>query len=294
MPEDGIRLIPYENVLRLEELAALTERFVRLFGINKVRLTGGEPLVRKNIEGLVKMLAGIPGLDDLAITTNGTLLVEKSDALSDAGLKRINVSLDSLDPNKYGAITGGGNLAQVMKGLQAAREAGLGPIKINAVLLPGFDEEIHYVEWANREGFLVRFIELMPHFHGSSWNFKDEGPKVEQIVNNLTRRFGEVREMSRSVKSPGKHIHRYRIPDRDWTFAAIPGVSTPFCGDCNRLRIDCQGTLRLCLYGDQTMELGPLLEVSDEEFAGEIENFVAGKTDRTLDHIGSSMRAIGG
>jgi len=294
MPEDGVELFSHDRLLRLEELAELTGRFVRLFGINKVRLTGGEPLLRRNVEGLVEMLAAIPGLDDLSMTTNGVLLAEMATTLFAAGLKRINVSVDSLDPDGYRAVTGRDELQEVLDGLSAARDAGFSPIKVNAVLLPDFREEAQLVEWANREGYLVRFIELMPNFLGFATATEGKGPNEAEILDRLSRQYDIIEDKKSLEGESGKHAHRYRIPDRDWTFEIIPGVSAPFCGNCNRLRLDCQGELRFCLYSERTLQLRPLLDASDDEFARAIEEFVAQKTERMLDHIGSNMFAIGG
>jgi cyclic pyranopterin phosphate synthase len=294
MPESGVELLPHEKLLRLEELAELTGRFVSLLGISKVRLTGGEPLVRRNVVRLVEMLAGIPGLDDLAMSTNGSLLAEKARALFDAGLRRVNVSVDSLDPERFRRVSWGGELARVLEGLDAARDVGYSPIKVNTVLLPDFHEEAQLVEWGNREGYLVRFIELMPNFYGFRMRIKGEGVKEAGILDRLAHRFTVVKEPIRSEDERGNHVHRYRIPDRNWVFEVIPGVSAPFCAKCNRLRLDSQGALRYCLYSRRTLQLRGLLQASDDEFTGAIKGFVMEKKGRTLDCIGSNMSAIGG
>jgi cyclic pyranopterin phosphate synthase len=291
MPEEGVELCPRETMLSLEDLAGLTGRFVNLFAINQVRITGGEPLIRKNVEFLVRTISQLPGLTDLSLTTNGEFLADKSQALADAGLMRVNVSLDSLDTEKYRAITCGGNLRGVFDGLAAARAVGLSPIKINVVLLPGFEEELQFVEWSNREGYLLRFIELMPRFAGGHRGFEAEGPKEFEILNRLAQRFDFVKE---ACDQPGRHVRRYRIPSNGWVFEFISGVSAPFCDYCNRLRLDCQGVLRSCLYGEQTLQLCPLLDATDEEFAKSVRSFVAEKNERSLDRIGGRMSSIGG
>jgi len=294
MPEEGVELFPHDKLLRLEELASLVERFVRLFEFRKVRLTGGEPLLRRNIEGLVEMLAAIPGLADTSMTTNGAVLAPMARALFSAGLRRINVSLDSLDPGRFREVTSGGNLHAVLDGLAAARDAGFSPIKVNTVLLPGFDEEIQFIEWANREGYLLRFIELMPHFQNRDWRITSEGPKGADVLENVRRAYDVVEDVKSLEGERGTHVRRYRIPDAGWIFEIIPGVSVPFCGECNRLRIDCQGQARFCLYSRSTLQLAPLLSAPDDRFADAIQEFVLQKTERMLDHIGSNMFAIGG
>jgi cyclic pyranopterin phosphate synthase len=294
MPEEGVELFTHDSLLRLEELASLADRFVRLFEFKKVRLTGGEPLLRRNIKGLVAMLAAIPGLADISMTTNGALLAPLARVLFLAGLRRINVSLDSLDPDGFREVTSGGDLQAVLDGLAAARDAGFSPIKVNTVLLPGFDEGVQFVAWANQEGYLPRFIELMPHFQNRDWRVTGKGPKGAEVLENIRRAHEVVEDVKSLEGERGTHVRRYRIPDRGWTFEIIPGVSGPFCGECNRLRIDCQGEARFCLYSRTTMQLAPLLKASDERFVDEIQRFVVQKTERMLDHIGSNMFAIGG
>lgn len=294
MPEEGIEFIPREEMLSLEELAGLTARFISLFDIDKVRLTGGEPLLRKNIEVLIEIITAIPQLKDIALTTNGTQLAEKAHAIADAGLRRINVSVDSLDKKRYRIVTGGGNLNDVLKGLEAAKEAGFTPIKINTVLLPDFDEELEFIEWANTNGYILRFIEQMPDAsspHGTE--FKG-GLKEADLISRIEKKKGRIEAIGESEAEHGKHAARFLVVDTGWEFEVIPSVSVPFCGDCNRIRLDCQGTLRACLYSSRTIQLRDLLHSTDEEFIAVVEDFVRKKTGRSLAHIGSNMSSIGG
>jgi GTP 3',8-cyclase len=162
MPEEGIHLMRHEDMLTFEEITDVVKAAVRL-GINKIRLTGGEPLVRKDLAGLVAMIAKVPGILDLALTTNGYLLKENARSLRAAGLNRVNISLDTLDPEKYSMITRGGDITRVLEGIQAARVAGLEPVKINCVVFRSSDEQDAGMvkEYAVREGFQVRFIRQM-------------------------------------------------------------------------------------------------------------------------------------
>jgi cyclic pyranopterin phosphate synthase len=294
IPEEGIGFTSYENVLRLEELAGLAARFIELFGIEKIRLTGGEPLSRKNIEYLVEIISCIPNLKEITLTTNGVMLSGKAQALYKAGLTRVNVSLDSIDPVKYKYITGGGNLEDVLKGLRTAREAGFDPIKINTVLLPGFNEACEFVEWANREGYLSRFIEFMPPSTLTRVDIDGRGPVEAEVLKELDNAFGKVREINAANGAHGKIARRYGFENNDYIFEIIPGTTEPYCGTCNRIRIDCQGTLRSCLYSSDELQLKALLVVTDAEFIAIVTEFIGRKTGRTLEHIGSGMSKVGG
>jgi cyclic pyranopterin phosphate synthase len=294
MPKEGIEFTAYDKVLRLEELAGLAARFINLFEIDKIRLTGGEPLVRKNLEVLVEILSAIPELKDLALTTNGTHLAAKAKILLSAGLRRINVSLDSLNEDRYRKITGGGNLGDVLKGLEAAKDAGLAPIKINTVLLPDFDEEFELIEWSNRNGHILRFIELMPHSSENSGRSEQGGATEAEILARLETKVGGIEKIESHETRPGNHSSRYMVPERDWIFEVIPSVSAPFCDNCNRIRLDCQGILRPCLYSSSTIQLRDYLHLPDEEFIKVVEKFVGRKTGRAFKHIGSDMSSIGG
>jgi cyclic pyranopterin phosphate synthase len=294
IPQEGIDFTSYENVLRLEELAGLAARFVELFDINKIRITGGEPLFRKNIEYLIEIISCIPHLKGIALTTNGSFLKDKAQALHKAGLKRINVSLDSLNPGKYNYVTGGGCLSDILEGLEAARDVGFDPIKINVVLLPGFNEASDFVEWGNREGYIVRFIEFMPPSCSTRVDIEGSGPVESDILRDLESSFGKVQPISIPDDTPGKTARSYGFVNNEMIFGVIPGTSEPFCSTCNRLRIDCQGSLRSCLYSTEELQLKNMLTASDEEFIKAVVEFVQRKTGRTLQHIGTNMSSIGG
>jgi cyclic pyranopterin phosphate synthase len=294
MPPSGVKLISHDELLRLEELYDAMSKFVSLFGINKIRLTGGEPLMRRNIEWLIERLALLPGVDDLAMTTNGIFLLDKAPVLFSSGLRRLNVSIDSLRHDRYHEITRGGNLDSVLTGLEMVREIGFNPIKINVVLYPGFDEEIDFIEWANNEGYLVRFIEMMP----GAYQYTDMGnsasPKMTDILARLRNKFGTIVESEEFKNQPGRNSLHFRIPDKNWDFEIIPTISSHFCDVCNRLRLNSQGLLRICLFSNEMLNIKPLLAKSDSEFADEIMKFVQLKNSKSLNSIGSFMSSIGG
>lgn len=295
MPENGYELYSHDEVLSLEEFALAAEKFSRVFSVNKVRLTGGEPLIKRNIEFLVRQLSQIPGITDLAMTTNGILLGEKGQAIYDAGLRRLNISIDTLDPVKFRKITRIGNLDNFMEGIREAKRIGFSPIKINTVLLPGFNEESAIIEWANTEGFLPRFIELMPGQPLTCDLEHDQAPKLIDIVNRIESKFGKIERVVKVAEATGDHAIRFKIPDRNWTFEIIPSVTSHFCNLCNRIRLNCIGILRFCLYSDETLQIRPLLNKSDEEFAKAIVDFLMNKkNDRHGQSIASYMFSIGG
>jgi len=294
IPEEGIDFIPRDSIFSLEELAEVSARFIRIFDIDKIRLTGGEPLVRRNIDYLIRTLASEPKLKEITLTTNGALLASRAQALYEAGLRRVNVSLDSLNPERFRDITGGGNLSSVLKGLKKAAEVGFKPVKINTVLLPGFNEAREMVEWANREGYILRFIEFMPPSTITSRRIEGRGPKESDIVDELESAFGKSVLLESNNGDGGKIAHRFGFENNNMVFEVIPGTSEPFCGTCNRIRIDCQGVLRSCLYSTDTLSLRDLAESSDDEFAEAVLLFIRKKMGRTLDHIGTNMSAIGG
>ena len=250
---------PRAHILTFEEI----ERAVRLaveLGIDKVRLTGGEPLLRRDIECLVERLAKISGIKDLALTTNGFLFAQKAHALRDAGLRRISFSLDSLDPANFKKITGRDGLDEVLASIALAQELGLNPVKVNAVIIRGMnDHEIEpLVEFAMRQGFHMRFIEFMPLDSKHAWQ-KDLVVPGHEMLNRLQTRFH-----LEPVVSPNKSetAKRWRVlnpnPKLNLTRAEIgiiAPVSQPFCGHCNRLRLTADGKIRTCLFSIEEHDL---------------------------------------
>lgn len=259
MPEEGIPTIAHGDILRFEEIA-LVVRAAAGLGISKVRLTGGEPLVRRGIVELVRMLAEIPGVDDLSMTTNGILLASFAPALAEAGLRRVNVSLDTLDPERFRRITRRGELADVLAGIEAARRAGLEPVKINMVVIRGLNDD-EVVEMARRtltEGWHVRFIEVMPLGSNEHWA-ADGFVSAEEIRARVEKVFGELEAELDAPVPGGGPARYYRVPGASGTIGFITPVSEHFCARCNRLRLTADGQLRPCLLSDAEIDLRAVL-----------------------------------
>jgi GTP 3',8-cyclase len=256
MPAEGLPWLERSALLSYEEI----ERLVRLLasmGVHDVRLTGGEPLVRKELWRLVEALAAIPEVEDLSLTTNGYLLTRQVDQLVAAGLKRINVSLDSLAPDRFFQLTRRDSLAQVLEGLEAAqRHPELRPIKVNVVALKDFteDEVLRFAEFARSKPYEVRFIEFMPLDADRAWTREKVLPNAE-----IVRMIDEVYPLEPIGRERHGTARRYRFRDGTGEMGFISPVSEPFCGDCNRIRLTAEGELRTCLFSMHETDLrGPL------------------------------------
>jgi cyclic pyranopterin phosphate synthase len=250
MPEKGIVCKRQGEILTFEEIEYIVRAAV-LIGINKVRITGGEPLVRKGIEILIERLSKIEGIKDLSMTTNGVLLWEYVDVLKEAGLKRLNISLDTLDAGKYARITRYGSLSKVLKGIEKSHKAGFTNIKINVVVIKGIndDEVMDLVEFSCREDICVRFIESMP-VNKLFWKTEHYIP-MHEIKQECMRRVN-LEETIVSGNGPAEY---YRIPGRKGTIGFISPLSCKFCSSCNRLRLTSDGKLRSCLHNNYEVEL---------------------------------------
>ncbi len=262
MPEETT-FHPRAEILTYEELVRLARIAVRL-GVDKIRLTGGEPLVRRDVCRLVAALNSIPGLRDLSLTTNGVRLPELAAELRSAGLNRLNISLDSLDPVRFQEMTRRDNLAQVMAGIEAAAVAGFNPIKINAVAIRGFTEPelLAFAELARDRRFQVRFIEFMPLDGDEGWN-ADRVLTQDEILVAIGSKYPLARA-SAAVHSDPATV--YRFLDGRGEIGIVPTVSEPFCAQCNRLRITADGKLRNCLFAvDETDLKSPLRAGADDE-----------------------------
>ncbi len=249
MPAEGINLLPHEDVLSYEEIYRIAEAAAEM-GIKKVRITGGEPLVRIGLSSLIRMLAQIDAIDDIALTTNGTLLSQYADELKAAGLRRVNISLDTLKPDKFKLITRGGDLDAVLESLDAAGAAGLDPIKINVVVMAGSndDELLDFASKTVKEGWHVRFIEHMPlNMEMASSSFVSENEMRERLAT-----LGKLEPCIFKGNGPAKY---YRLPHANGTIGFITPVSEHFCFQCNRLRLTADGKLRLCLLNDREIDL---------------------------------------
>ena len=264
MPAEGLPWLERSAVLTYEEI----ERVVALLasmGVHDVRLTGGEPLVRKELWRLVARLSALPDVHDLSLTTNGYLLAKQVEQLVAAGLRRVNVSLDSLAADRFFAMTRRDSLAAVLEGLEAAeRFEALRPIKVNAVALKGFteDEVIAFAEFARRKPYEVRFIEFMPLDGDRAWDQDKVLPNEE-----VRRLIHAVHPLEPLGRAPSGTARRYRFADGQGEIGFISPVTEPFCGDCNRIRLTADGRLRTCLFSVSETDLrAPLRDgASDSE-----------------------------
>jgi cyclic pyranopterin phosphate synthase len=264
MPPSGIEKRPQSDILSYEELSVVVRAAAEL-GISKVRVTGGEPLARLDVVDLVRMIASTPGIDDLSMTTNGTLLARHAAALADAGLHRVNVSLDTLRPDRFRQMTRRGRLDDVWAGLDAARAAGLTPIKLNMVVVRGLndDEILDFARRTVTDGWHVRYIELMPIGANVAW----AGDGVVPVPEIRARIEAEAGPLA-GVRGPrGNGPARYfRWPGATGTLGFIGAVSEHFCTTCNRLRLTAEGRLRPCLMSSEEIDLrGPLRAGADFE-----------------------------
>lgn len=265
MPAEGVVFKPHEAILAFEEI----ERVVRVaasLGVRKVRLTGGEPLVRQGIGNLVRMLSAIPGIEDLAMTTNGVLLADFADELKQAGLRRLNISLDTVRREKFIEIARRDALPRVLQGIAAARRAGFQQIKLNAVALRGQSEDdvVPLARFARDHGLELRFIEFMPLDGSHRWQREDVLPSSE-ILRLLAEGIGPL-EPIRGSEVRGLATE-YRFADGIGRVGVIASVSEPFCRHCGRIRLTAEGMLRNCLFSTQEWDLRALLRGggSDEE-----------------------------
>ena len=266
MPADGLPWLARTEILTFEEIERLIGLFVGL-GVNDVRLTGGEPLVRRDFPQLVSMLARIDGLDDLSLTTNGYLLERDADAVVAAGIDRVNVSVDSLQRDRFYAITRRDALPQVMRGLDAlARHPEVQPVKVNAVALRGFSEEeaLPFAEFARSSAFQVRFIEFMALDADRRWT-----PDAVLSGDELRAIIDAVHPLEELPREPHATARVYRFADGRGEIGFVNPVSEPFCGDCNRVRLTAEGKLRTCLFSAHETDLREPLRAgaSDAELA---------------------------
>ncbi len=279
MPFDEYPWIPKKEILTFDEIARLARIYVQL-GVNKIRLTGGEPLVRPHLEALVGKLSLLEGIDDLCLTTNGSKLAQQVGGLKAAGLKRINVSIDTLDPEKFGRMTQRGDLAKVLEGLFAAKREGLHPIKINAVIERGVNDDdiIPLVEFARDNGFPMRFIEYMDVGNANGW--KSEKMVSKKEILETINAYLPLREVGRD-KGTAPSVD-YKFVDGQGDVGVIASVTEPFCSSCTRARITADGKLVTCLFSDHGDDLKALMRdgASDEEISDTIAGIWGKRTDR--------------
>jgi cyclic pyranopterin phosphate synthase len=296
MPEDGVDKLPHQEVLSYEELLRIARAAVSL-GVEKIRVTGGEPLVRKDIVPFLGELAAIPGLKQLVLTSNGQLLEKMADDLRAAGVQRLNISLDSLDPERFRTITRVGELKQVMAGIAAADRAGF-PVKINMVVMRGVnDDEIEAIaSLAIERPYTVRFIEYMPSAKEHSWQSLVL-PGTE-IFERLSAKFSLQPILRGELSGPAKE---YRIEGAAGTLGIITPVTGHFCAECNRIRVTSTGMTKGCLFSGEELDLKPFLAAEDPQLLQDaLRRIVEGKPGRhqmsceSADHAPFEMSAIGG
>jgi cyclic pyranopterin phosphate synthase len=264
MPADGLPWLERDEILTFEEI----ERVVGLLasmGVHDVRLTGGEPLVRRGVTDLVATLARVPGVEDLSLTTNGYMLERHAEELAAAGLHRINVSIDSLERDRFFQMTRRDALPQVLRGLDAvAAQESLRPIKVNAVALRGFTEAeaVPFAEFARTTGFQVRFIEFMPLDGDHAWTEEQvlTGGEVRAIIH-------ETHPLEALPREPSSTARVYRFADGIGEIGFVNPVSEPFCGDCNRIRLTADGQLRTCLFSMHEHSLRDTLRAGADDEA---------------------------
>lgn len=252
MPAGGIDFRPPEELLQDDELVLLV-RVAAELGVTRVRLTGGEPTVRARVVDLVRQIAAITGIEDVSMTTNGLLLESLAAPLAAAGLTRVNISLDTMDPEKFSRITRGGRVEKVLAGIAAAEAAGLEPIKLNTVVVRGFNEDdvAPLAALTLARSWEVRFIEMMPF--GSVGDFAEAGVvKSEETMTKIEAALGPLQPVNLSGEDPAR---TYRLSGARGTLGLISPVSQPFCAKCGRLRLTSDGRLRLCLLRDDEADL---------------------------------------
>lgn len=294
MPAEGLQWLPRSELLTYEEIGRLVRVFARL-GIERVRLTGGEPTIRRDIEQLVGAVASAPGIVDVAMTTNGHRFARRARALAEAGLKRVNISIDSVEPEQFRRITRGGDLGRVLESIDAAVALGMVPVKLNCVVVAGLNDDqiLPLVErFAHRPEIVVRFIEYMPF--GGNDDRKRHLP-ARRIRERLAERY-TLEPVGRATPGVG--------PARDWRIAEtgryvgfISPITEHFCEACNRLRLQADGHLRTCLSRDRTPSLRDLLRggATDEQLDRAIRQMVWGKVAGHEAHLdGTDFRAFEG
>jgi len=261
MPEEGMEFEPPEKILTFDEIADVV-RVAAGMGIRKIRLTGGEPLVRKNLEQLVAMIASVPGIDDIALTTNGIFLASKAQALKDAGLTRVNISMDSLQPERFKMITRGGDVKKVINSVDTCAKVGLFPIKLNVVLMKGMndDEIADFLALTRDRDIHVRFIEYMPIGHSdAAW--KNAYLPLTRVMEVCAEQQLEYSKIA-TIRGNGPS-ENYRLDGAVGSFGLIHPVSEHFCQTCNRLRLTADGYIKPCLAWTEQFQVRRV--VGDDE-----------------------------
>jgi len=299
MPEKGAEFVPKDNILSFEEIYRLARLLVEQGGVRDIRITGGEPLVRQQVPRLIKMLAGIGKLEDLSLTTNGMLLAEHAQALHEAGLKRLNISLDTLDKEVFEKITRRDGLEKTLQGIDAAIKCGFESVKLNTLAIKGVTESevAELVRYALDRNVMLRFIEFMPLDTDRAWQ-QDQVFSGDQLLQTLQNEFKSVVPLSRP--EPSQPAEEFQV-DRG-RVGIIRSVTAPFCEACNRIRITADGAVRNCLFATSETPLRGLIRAgaSDEDLMSAIRGCLTGKAKaHGIDQDGFQppdrpMYAIGG
>lgn len=294
MPEEVYTWIEKLEILTFEEIERLARIFVKL-GVEKIRLTGGEPLVRKGVEHLISKLSQISELKDICLTTNGTFLSDKAEALKAAGLKRINISLDTLDSKKFLQITKHGELKPVLDGIFSARRVGFNPIKINAVIIRGIndDEIVDLVRFCRQEGLAMRFIEYMDVGNANGW-VSEKMVSKQEILTRVHEHF-PLRVKGRGGQGRAPAVD-YEFIDGTGEIGIIGSVTEPFCLTCTRARLTLDGKLVTCLFSSGGVDLKfPLRNgATDEELTEKIQRVWANRKDRYSEERFEALKSLGG
>jgi len=279
MPADNVEFMPKSHLLTFEEI----EQFVRIVvkrGVRKIRLTGGEPLVRRDLYKLVANLAAIEEIHDIGITTNGILLAEQAEDLWQAGLRRINISLDALDPVKFREVTRRDGYEQVLAGIKAAQQVGFDPVKVNAVSIRGLTEDqiVPFGILARETGVEIRFIEFMPLDADAAWQ-RDKVLFAHEIIERLTRDIGPLKPLGHD--DPSAPATDFEFADGRGRIGIIASVSQPFCHNCNRFRLTADGKLRNCLFSLEETDIKGLLRggAGEEAILAAVESCILAKKE---------------
>jgi GTP 3',8-cyclase len=290
MPLDKYEWINRQEILTFEEVTRLARLFIRL-GVEEIRITGGEPLLRHGLETLVKQLAGLDGLKDLSLTTNASMLSDQVAALVQAGLKRINVSLDTIDPDKFQLMTRRDDLANVLEGLIAAKQNGLHPIKINTVIQRGVNvnDILKLAEFARENGFWLRFIEYMDVGNSNNW-VSERMVSKKEILEIINSRY--------PLKEVGRHDEsapavNYEYVDGTGNIGVIASITEPFCTGCTRARLTADGKLVMCLFANQSFDLKKLLRAgaNDDDILEALRSAWMSRKDRYSEERLEAMKS---
>ncbi len=310
MPAEGIQQVDHDQILRYDEILAIV-RVAADLGVRRIRLTGGEPLVRKGVVGLIANIRAISGIEDIALTTNGVLLARMAHDLKEAGLSRVNISLDTLDPDKFAEVTRGGNVQDVLDGIDAALEQGFDPVKVNAVAVRSLDQDFYEFASMSRDRPLhMRFIEYMPvgdsaGMNGAGWGPQDvvscDDIRMQVDAGAIAAGLEALQPLQDEEKPEGGGPARYwKFPGAKGTVGFISPLSNHFCSACNRVRLTSKGGLRPCLFSDEEYPVRQAVRYGTEEDVRKVlEQTIGAKPEEHHegDHAratATNMNAIGG